>query len=91
MTVLLEIIGYIGAACTTFCFIPQLIKTLKTKKLEDFSYAYLTVLAFGIFMWLVYGVGIKNNVLISANTITFLFVLSLIVMKRMYNGKKIVS
>ena len=76
-----EIIGYIGAACTTFCFIPQLIKTVKTKCLDDFSYGYLAVLGFGVLMWLIYGLGISNMVIISANAITLMFVLSLISMK----------
>ena len=84
-----EIIGYIGAACTTLCFIPQLIKTVKTKRLDDFSYGYLSVLGFGVLMWLIYGLAINNMVIISANALTLLFVLSLISMKAWYkDGKK---
>ena len=82
-----EIIGYIGAACTTFCFLPQIIKAVKTKELDDFSYLYLAVLAFGVVMWLIYGMGIGDMVIISANAVTLLFVLSLIVMKIMYNHR----
>ena len=84
-----EIIGYIGAACTTFCFVPQVIKTIKTKSLHDFSYGYLSVLGFGVLMWLIYGLGISNMVIINANALTLLFVLSLISMKAWYkDGKK---
>ncbi|MEK6867405.1 MAG: SemiSWEET transporter [Nanoarchaeota archaeon] len=79
-----EIIGYIGAVCTTFCFLPQIVKTVKTKCLDDFSYAYLSVLGFGVLMWLIYGLAIRNMVIISANIITLLFVLSLIIMKIVY-------
>jgi MtN3 and saliva related transmembrane protein len=82
-----EFIGYIGAICTTFCFTPQIIKALKTKSLDDFSYAYLFVLGFGVLMWLIYGLAIWNMVIISANAMTLLFVLSLIIMKMMYKTK----
>ncbi|PIN79716.1 hypothetical protein COV16_02825 [Candidatus Woesearchaeota archaeon CG10_big_fil_rev_8_21_14_0_10_34_8] len=82
-----EIIGFIGAACTTFCFIPQLYKAYKTKKLEDFAYPYLAVLAVGILGWLIYGLSISDRVVISANALTLLFVLTLIGMKYHYNGK----
>ena len=82
-----EIIGYIGAACTTFCFIPQIIKTVKTKKIDDISWIYLGILAFGILMWTVYGFAIRNNVLISANIITLAFVL-IIIWTKVYYDKK---
>ena len=83
-----EIIGYIGAACTTFCFLPQIVKAVKTKELDDFSYLYLAVLSFGVMMWFVYGVGINNTVVISANALSLFFVLTLVVMKMIYNSKQ---
>ena len=82
-----EIIGYIGAACTTFCFIPQIIMAMKTKELDDFSYAYLSVLGVGILMWLIYGLAIGNMVVISANAITLLFVFLLTGMKGWYHSQ----
>lgn len=82
-----EIIGYIGAACTTFCFLPQILKAVKTKELDDFSYGYLSVLAFGVLMWLIYGIGIENMVVISANAITLCFVFLIISMKAWYHSK----
>lgn len=82
-----EIIGYIGGACTTFCFIPQLLKAIKTKELDDFSYAYLFVLGFGVLMWLIYGIAIWDMVIISANVITLLFVITISFMKWWFEKK----
>lgn len=79
-----DIIGYIGAVCTTFCFLPQLIKAYKTKEMDDFSYIYLIVLCLGVVLWSIYGIAIKNRVIISANTIALSFVLILIWMKIKY-------
>ncbi len=84
-----EIIGYIGAICTTFCFLPQVIKAVKTKELDDFSWIYLFVLCIGISLWIIYGLAIRNMVIIIANTITLLFVLSLLIMKKYYKKKNI--
>lgn len=84
-----EIIGYIGAACTTFCFLPQILKAVKTKKLDDISYGYLGVLAFGVLMWLIYGIAIWNMVILSANAITLGFVFLLIGMKAWYHRKHV--
>jgi MtN3 and saliva related transmembrane protein len=82
-----EIVGFFGAACTTFCFLPQLIKAWKTKKLDDFAYPYLAVLGIGVLGWFIYGVGISDRVVISANAITLLFILSLIIMKIKFTKK----
>ena len=82
-----EIIGYIGGACTTFCFVPQILKALKTKELDDFSYAYLFVLGFGVLCWLTYGFAIWDMVIISANAITLLFVLLITGMKWKFERK----
>ncbi|MBI5073298.1 SemiSWEET transporter [Candidatus Woesearchaeota archaeon] len=82
-----QIIGYIGGLCTTFCFIPQLVKAIKTKELDDFSWAYLFVLGFGVLMWLIYGIAIWDMVIISANAITMLFVLSILFMKWRFGRK----
>lgn len=79
-----EIIGYIGAACTTFCFVPQIVKALKTRELDDFSYAYLAVLGFGVICWLTYGIAIWNMVIILANAVTLAFVLTVIYLKWRY-------
>ena len=82
-----EIIGYIGGACTTFCFVPQILKALKTKELDDFSYAYLFVLGFGVLCWLLYGLAIWDTVIVSANSITLLFVLLVTFMKWKFERK----
>jgi MtN3 and saliva related transmembrane protein len=82
-----ELIGFFGAACTTFCFIPQLIKAWKTKELDDFAYPYLAVLGIGVLGWFIYGLGIGDRVVISANAITLTFVISLILMKISFKNK----
>lgn len=70
---LITIIGLAAAACTTFAFLPQAIKTIKTKSTNDLSVAMYSLTTAGIFLWLVYGLIIKDAPLIAANAVTLVF------------------
>ena len=75
--VLVTILGLLAAACTTGSFIPQVIKTLKTKHTKDLSLATFSVLSVGLLLWLVYGLITRDVPLIAANSISL--VLGLII------------
>ena len=65
-----EIIGLIAAVCTTFAFIPQVIKVWKTKQTKDLSLRMYSVMFIGILLWLVYGIRIDSLSIILANVVT---------------------
>lgn len=65
-------IGVVGAILTTASFIPQALHTIKTKNTRDISLAFSLSFTGGVFLWLVYGILIKDIPLILANSITFL-------------------
>lgn len=64
-------IGLLAAFCTTIAFLPQVIKTWRTRSTKDISLAMFLVFTTGIFLWLVYGVMLRDVPLIAANGITF--------------------
>ncbi|KAB8037971.1 glutathione synthetase [Silvanigrella paludirubra] len=66
-------IGYLAAILTTFSFLPQAIKTIKTKCTKGISIVMYSMFTIGVFFWLVYGILIKDYVIIFAESITFLF------------------
>lgn len=66
----IEIIGFIAAILTTSAGLPQLFKTIKTKKTRDISLKFLVVMNSGIFLWMIYGLLIKSWPLIIANGVT---------------------
>ncbi len=68
-----DIIGFIAAFLTTFAFLPQAIKTWRTKSTGDLSPIMYTVLVIGIIAWLVYGLIITNWPMILANVVTLSF------------------
>lgn len=65
------LIGLLAAFCTTIAFLPQVIKTWRTRSTKDISLAMFLVFTTGIFLWLVYGVMLRDVPLIAANGITF--------------------
>jgi len=77
-------IGLLAAFCTTFSLLPQVIKVVKTKETNDLSLAMYAIYTTGIFLWLVYGIFVKDIPLIIANMITFIFSTSVLLMKIRY-------
>jgi MtN3 and saliva related transmembrane protein len=64
-----EIIGYAAAALTMFGFLPQLVKMVRTKSVDDVSLFMMLQMGLGVFLWLVYGLHIENSPLIVANSV----------------------
>ena len=83
-----EIFGYIAAILTTAAFLPQLIKTLKTKKAEDVSLVTLIMFIVGVLCWIIYGYKISSIPILLANLITLLLNL-LILISKIYFSKSL--
>jgi MtN3 and saliva related transmembrane protein len=70
---LITILGLIAATLTTGAFLPQAVKTIKTKHTKDLSLGMYSILTLGIFLWLLYGIFISDIPIIFANGITLMF------------------
>ena len=81
-----EIFGYIAAILTTAAFLPQLIKTLKTKKADDVSLITLIMFIIGVLCWIIYGYKISSIPILLANLIT-LILNFLILISKIYFSK----
>ena len=77
----ITIIGLLAAACTTIAFLPQVIKTVKTKKTNDISRLMYIILTTGILLWVVYGLLTIDLPIILANSITFVLALIVLMLK----------
>ncbi|MBU1091119.1 MAG: SemiSWEET transporter [Candidatus Omnitrophica bacterium] len=84
-----EIVGFLAAFLTMFGFLPQVIKIYRTKSVKDLSLLAILQLMLGIFLWLIYGIYLKNFVIILANSVTFLILLATLVLFIKYNKKSI--
>ncbi len=82
---MITLLGLAAATCTTLSFLPQAIKTIKTKQTNDLSLGMYTVLTTGVFLWFLYGIFIKDLPIVLANGISLIFaatILSLIIKYR---------
>lgn len=63
-------IGLVAACLTTFGFIPQVIKVVKTKDTESISLGMYCMQVFGMLLWLTHGILISDTALILANSVS---------------------
>ena len=78
------LIGLLGAAGTTFAFIPQSLKAIKSRHTKDLSLAMLILMEAGIMCWLVYGVLRSDIPIIAANSVSIFFVTVTLLLKIKY-------
>lgn len=80
----IEIIGYMAAILTTLSFIPQAIKTIRTKNTQGISLIMYSSFSIGVFCWLIYGIAHNNWPISLANGITLFFALIILFYKVQY-------
>lgn len=65
-------IGSIAVILTTFAFLPQVIKVIKTKDTESIALGMYLMQVLGIALWLAHGLIIHDLPLILANSVSFI-------------------
>lgn len=81
MSLLNTCIGSIAAVCTTVAFVPQVIKSWRTRDLSGISLPMYTIFTLGVILWLVYGLLIGDWPVIIANAITALLAGGVLLLK----------
>src|SRR4051794_17201312 len=80
-----DIVGAAAGVLTTIAFVPQVIRTWRTRRATDFSLAMLVVFNTGVFLWGVYGWLAGAVPVIAANVVTLVLSLSMLTMKIRYS------
>lgn len=85
----MKLVGLAAASLTTVSFIPQAIKTIKTRDTSGISLSMYIMFTIGVFLWLIYGLFLKDTAITAANLITFIFASIILCYKIMNvrNGK----
>ncbi|MBC7950272.1 MAG: SemiSWEET transporter [Rhodospirillaceae bacterium] len=65
-----DLVGATAACLTTLAFVPQVVKTLKTRHTRDISLSMWVLFCAGVALWLVYGVLMAAWPIILANAAT---------------------
>jgi MtN3 and saliva related transmembrane protein len=79
-----EWLGYLAAALTTLAFVPQTIRTLKTRDTRGISLWMYAVFTVGVLCWLGYGLWLGSWPMIVANAVTLLLAVAILGMKLRY-------
>ena len=63
----IDILGLVAGICTSSSIIPQLVKTIRTKKTEDMSISMFIVMLSGNALWIYYGFDKSDIAIILTN------------------------
>ena len=80
----ITIAGLVAAFCTTSSFLPQAVKTIRTKDTASISLAMYVIFTIGIVLWLLYGLRIGSWPMICANTVSLVLAATILGLKLRY-------
>ena len=66
----LEWTGYVAATLTTLAFVPQALKTIRSRDTRGLSLGMYAVFTVGICFWLAYGIALGSWPMILSNVVT---------------------
>ena len=77
----MDILGLVAAFLTTVSFLPQAIKTIRTRDVSGISVTMYIMLLAGILLWIVYGLHFKLTPVWLGNVVTGIFVAIILFIK----------
>jgi MtN3 and saliva related transmembrane protein len=84
----IDILGMTAGCISSITFLPQVIKTWKTKSAADISLLMFTFATISVIMWLVYGIILQNIPIIFTNSMVLLFSLIMLYFKFRYSSQR---
>lgn len=82
-----EFIGIIAGVFTTLAVLPQVVKAIKSKSVEDISKWMFICLLIGVGSWTVYGIMKEDYPIIITNGISFILNGIMLIVKLSYNSE----
>ncbi len=77
-------IGLLAGSLTTIAFLPQAIKTWKTKSTRDVSLGMFMTFCTGVLLWIVYGLLVEDLPVLMTNIVTFILASTILWFKLKY-------
>jgi MtN3 and saliva related transmembrane protein len=68
--------------------LPQLLHVWQRKSADDISLTMFLLFSFGVFCWLVYGIGIGSGPIVAANAVTLGLALAILFLKLRFSRTK---
>ncbi len=83
----IDTLGFIAGTVSAIVFLPQVIKTYKTKSVKDISIMMFSLATLSVILWLAYGIMLMNWPIIYTNGCVLLLSIIMLYFKIAY-GKK---
>ena len=77
----IQLLVLVAGGLTTAAFLPQVIKTWKSRSAKDLSLGMFSLFCLGVFLWLVYGIIVRDIPVIAANMLTLMLASTLLFFK----------
>jgi MtN3 and saliva related transmembrane protein len=77
----IQLLGLAAGFLTTAAFLPQVIKTWKSRSAKDLSLGMFSLFCLGVLLWLIYGLMVKDIPVIAANMVTLMLASTLLFFK----------
>lgn len=77
----ITLVGIAAGILTTGAWLPQVIKTIRTRSAHDFSWGYLAAFSLGVALWALYGVLRHDIAVIVANVAALVLVALIAIVK----------
>ena len=77
----MEWTGYVAATLTTLAFVPQAVKTIRTRDTRSISLGMYVVFTIGIAFWFGYGIVLHSWPMIVSNLVTFVLAGTILALK----------
>jgi MtN3 and saliva related transmembrane protein len=81
-------LGFLAGILTTIGFLPQVIKSYKSKSAKDVSLRQPLLLLAGMLLWLVYGIHLQDWAIMLANTVSIALNICIVILKISYDYRK---
>lgn len=78
------LLGLAAGACTTIAFVPQLLKTWRSRSARDVSLGMFLIFCLGVVLWLWYGLLTQDFPVIVANAVTLVLAGTILAFKLRY-------
>ena len=76
-----QVLGLAAGSLTTIAFVPQVIKTWKSKSAKDLSLGMFLFFSLGVALWLIYGIMVHDVPVIAANLVTLVLASTILFFK----------
>lgn len=81
----MDLLGLLAGMFTTAAFLPQVIKTWRSKSAKDLSLGMFSMLVAGLILWLIYGILNQDIPIIFTNGVTLALASVILYFKIMFH------